>query len=198
MALIVLPVLLWDSTRWTVAPSPWDLATRTYAPLALAPAADWLPRLAAWGQLIWYLAASHAVWLLAGIALLVAAWRAPRRPSLAAWILFGWGFGYTAAHVFSTVQVWDRYLLPLAPLWAWLWAWPAARLASTPHRNAWRMNTLRGLLLMAAVCLVPPGLAAARGDLPIGGDHGDYTGLRETMAWVASLLIAGSTSRSSP
>lgn len=183
MAAVVLPILLWDSTRWAVAPSPWDLATRTYAPLAFVPPALWGPRALAWGQWVGYLAASPAVWLLA-VVTWGAAGMGARRPTLTAWIIFGWAVGYVALHGVTTVQVWDRYLLPLAPIWAWLLAWPAARWANAPpHSHMHRVLSI--LLLIGALCLIPPGLAAARGSLPIGGDHGDYAGLEEAMAWVA-------------
>lgn len=181
MAVVVLPILLWDSTRWAVAPSPWDLATRTYAPLAFVSTALWWPRALAWGRLVWYLAASPAVWLVAAVTWLVAG-RGALRPTPAAWLIFGWAAGYLALHGVTTVQVWDRYLLPLAPIWAWLLAWPAARWADAPPHMR---RGLGILLLIGALGLIPPGLAAARGSLPIGGDHGDYAGLEEAMAWVA-------------
>jgi hypothetical protein len=185
MAAVVLPILLWDSTRWAVAPSPWDLATRTYAPLALAPWTAWLPRLLAWSELLWYLAARAVVWLVAAVLWVAAGLSAARRPPPAAWILLGWGFGFLALHVVTTVQIWDRYLLPLAPLWAWGLAWPAARLADAAASGGLR-RAGHALLLIAALCLIPPGLVAARGGLPIGGDHGDYTGLDTAMARVAA------------
>jgi hypothetical protein len=40
------------------------------------------------------------------------------------------------------------------------------------------------LLVIGAAECVLPGVAAARGHLPIGGDHGDYAGLAEAVAWV--------------
>ncbi|HXF61720.1 MAG TPA: hypothetical protein VNK95_08885, partial [Caldilineaceae bacterium] len=122
----------------------------------------------------------------------------------AAVLVFGWGAAYWALHVVTTVQVWDRYLLPLAPLWAWLLAWPAARLktwpspsplssaspsAPSPAWQPWRARlaqSLSLLLLLMALGLLPPALTAAAGGLPIGGDHGDYSGLPEALAWVAA------------
>src|SRR4029453_11436561 len=45
LAAVLLPILYWDSLRWAVAPSPWDLSVRNYGPLALAPWSEWTPRL---------------------------------------------------------------------------------------------------------------------------------------------------------
>jgi 4-amino-4-deoxy-L-arabinose transferase-like glycosyltransferase len=209
VALVVLPIMLWDSLRWAVAPSPWDQSVRTYAPLALAPLATWASRLLEWAALGWYLVASNILWLMAGLALsaalLMHSWWRPvsRQPSAAALLIFGWGAAYLALHVVTTVQVWDRYLLPLAPLWAWALAWPVSRLRSPgrhqarprvtnpglqdePYRSPRFATVGSALLLAGALVLLPPALAAARGELPVGGDHGDYAGLPVALAWVAA------------
>jgi hypothetical protein len=94
-----------------------------------------------------------------------------------------------ALHLITSVQVWDRYLLPLAP---WL-----ALVASGPPALAWHSSSLspllsrwrRALLLLGVVGvlgLVRPGVDAAQGQMPIGGDHGDYAGLTAALAWLES------------
>ena len=208
LAAVTLPVIFWDSRRWAVAPSPWDRALQTYAPLALAPLSSWSERLGEWAALGWYLAASDALWLSAGLLLLVAALARPPEMSRSGWprsgvaaaLVLGWGVAYWTLHVVTTVQVWDRYLLPLAPLWAWVLAWPATRLDPSSFHPAlqaapslpwqsWRarlVQTLPWLILLVALGLLPPALSAASGGLPIGGDHGDYSGLPEALAWVAA------------
>lgn len=207
LAVVVLPILWWDSTRWAVAPSPWDLATRTYAPLTLAAPALWGARSAAWGELVWYLAASPAVWLAASLCFFWSLrplfffgpcgtqgskkiWRSLRLNLSAVadvppavWIVLGWGVGYLLLHVFTTVQVWDRYLLPLAPVWVWAPAWPVSRLTRASFSTTLAVP-LTILLTIGTLSLIPPASAAGRGALPIGGDHGDYAGLEEAMAWV--------------
>jgi hypothetical protein len=53
-------------------------------------------------------------------------------------------------------------------------------LAAFPHR--WLAVGLIGW----ALCLAPPAWTAARGGLPIGGDHGAYTGLTEAISWLTA------------
>lgn len=190
IAVIVLPVLYWDSLRWQVAPSPWDLGARHYAALSLAPPFTWSARLAAWDPLLWHLCASWLVW--GGLALItvVWAWRGRRWQAIsgAQWakspdscisLIILWMLAFAASHIVTTVQPWDRYLLPLAPLLALV---VAHLLADIGRLLPVRM--MAGIAAVGALLLVPPALAAARGALPIGGDHGDYRGLDEAIAWV--------------
>jgi 4-amino-4-deoxy-L-arabinose transferase-like glycosyltransferase len=82
LVLVVGPVIYWDSLRWDVAPSPWDLGTRNYQPLALLSPADWPGRAWAWGRLGWYVVGSWLGWL-ALLGLLVSLlWPLVSRPSL--------------------------------------------------------------------------------------------------------------------
>jgi 4-amino-4-deoxy-L-arabinose transferase-like glycosyltransferase len=181
LALILIPLLLWDASRWATAPSPWDLGVRNYGALALAPPATWQTRAGDWGEPLWHLAASPWAWMLllgATLAGLTAAWWAPQgrlRASGAVWLLAGWGAGFLALHLVSTVQPWDRYLLPLAPVMALLAAGPlAAGLGWLWARGAgWGSM---GLLALALI-LGPPAARAAQGGLPVGGDHGALAGL---------------------
>jgi hypothetical protein len=97
-----------------------------------------------------------------------------------------------ALHIVTTVQVWDRYLLPLAPIVALLLAFTVETVltvgvVSKPHistnleRALWKPHLLAALLVLA---LAWPAFAAAQGRLPIGGDHGAYSGLDEVAAWL--------------
>ena len=208
LALVTLPILGWDSLRWTSAPSPWELAARTYAPLAVAPPATWGPRLAAWGGLLWYLTASWPVWVLLAAAGTAALWRARHAGRLA--LVLGWGVAFVAVHGLTTVQVWDRYLLPLAPWVGWVAGGPLALMPTehlsfraqrgiplppspAPQRDssAYRprndsVSRWLSLLPLAALLLLltPPALTAATGGYPLGGDHGDYAGLDAALAWL--------------
>lgn len=232
--LVVAPIVYWDSTRWAVAPSPWDLSVRNYGGLALATADQWLPRAYEWTKLLWYLTASWPVWLILTGAILVAslfcrrskhqlhrnkdftlsparpktkvftteqaAWspssgkvaaddrsdvidlrgKWPCRPSgaLIGWLAL-WCGGFLVLHIITTVQLWDRYLLPLAPPLCLLatWAFVAAYRCSVKQAH-WRLMVgMVGLL-----GLLPPALTATAGGLPIGGDHGAYNGLTTVIA----------------
>lgn len=184
-ALIVLPVLWWDSQRWAVAPSPWALALQTYAPLAWLPPSQWLARGEIWAQWLWYLGGSWTVWLMLGAALMVAsgmAWRR-RRSSPRVALLLGWGIAFIALHLISNLQAWDRYLLPLAPWLALVASGPLARGLSRRLLD-WVRGIFFILLMIGMVETVVPGVDAAKGHLPIGGDHGDYAGLTAAMTWV--------------
>jgi hypothetical protein len=48
----------------------------------------------------------------------------------------------------------------------------------------WLRRLLFLLLVVGMAEAVNPGLQAARGQLPLGGDHGDYAGLTEALVWV--------------
>ncbi len=127
LLLVVLPLLYWDSLRWAVAPSPWDLGVRNYGTLALAPPALWPARLAAWLPLLWELAASWAVWL--GLGLL-------------------WLLGHMGGHATTTVTPRHVAMIegrparqlastmpalgarPQALMWAWPQSWTWVRLWS--------------------------------------------------------------------
>ena len=184
-ALIILPVLWWDSQRWAVAPSPWALALQTYAPLAWLPPSQWLARGEVWSQWLWYLGGSWTVWLMLGAALTVALGIAGRRRSASLHLAFllGWGILFVALHLISNVQAWDRYLLPLAPWLALVASGPLA-MALSRRLPDWVRGLLFILLMIGMAETVVPGVDAAKGLMPIGGDHGDYAGLTAAIAWV--------------
>lgn len=183
-ALVILPVLYWDSRRWTVAPSPWDLSVRNYAAIRLLAWREWPDQTAEWGPLLWNLAASWAVW--AGLAVVmlggVLAMRRRAVPpvddifgSRDTWgilLIGGWSLAFLAAHMLTTVQAWDRYLLPLAPMLALGTGWAVSHLSRSLSGVQMAGVVVAGLLL-----LIAPAHQAANGRIPVGGDHGDYAGL---------------------
>lgn len=192
LAVTVLPVLYWDSLRWAVAPSPWDLGVRNYGALELLPLDHWPERAARIAELLWYLTASPVVWTVV-IAAMIAAPAlgvviAPRRGlSLSqrntafAVLLCGWIGLYWGVHAAFSLPVWDRYFLPIAPAFAILCGWLGGRLLASGSQ-LWRSAAI-GLWI---ILLLPAALQAARGELPVGGDHGAYEGLREASAWLDS------------
>ena len=93
---------------------------------------------------------------------------------MTAWILLigGWGLTFLALHVTTTVQPWDRYLLPLAPMLALSVGWAVHRLDRTLSGAQ-----MAALGVAAILLLVTPAQQAATGRLSVGGDHGDYAGL---------------------
>ena len=92
--------------------------------------------------------------------------------------LLVWTLGFIALHLFTTVQPWDRYLLPLAPMFALLAGWMGQELT---RLNGRRVGAILGLAWI--LLILPPGLTAAQGGGPLGGDHGDYAGFDTALAW---------------
>lgn len=187
--LVLAPVFYWDSSRWAVAPSPWDLGVRNYGALQLLPPTQWGARLLEWAALLWYFAASWPLWLGLSALLIVILYRRGKLLLLSigkhpvVWWLLLWGSGFLGLHVVTSIQLWDRYLLPLAPLFCLLVAWLVDQLAQTiggPRTARWAVTA--GVI--SILLLTPPALTAARGGLPIGGDHGDYSGLTAAIAWL--------------
>ncbi len=196
--LVLAPILYWDSLRWAVAPSPWDLGVRNYGALQLVAPVEWLARSRAWGALLWYFTASWTCWWLVGVIFLGAVgyrlralWplalcslqRLGQSPIL--W-LTAWGVGFLLLHSVTSIQRWDRYLLPLVPIFCLLVTWAihqwcralSAAWAAVSPRRLW-LGALLGLLW-----LLPPALTASAGGWPIGGDHGAYGGLAAALAWL--------------
>ena len=143
-------------------------------------------------ELLWYLTASHIVWIvLVGAAVLAAVYARgtdhfPRRNTVLAVLLCGWIGVYWAIHAAFSLPLWDRYFLPIAPVFAILCGWIGARVLSLSS-DVWRPAVI-GLWM---VLLLPGAMQAARGGLPIGGDHGAYDGLREVSGWLDSNSPAG-------
>lgn len=207
LAVMVLPILYWDSSRWAVAPSPWDLGATNVGGATLLPVSTWLERIPSWIELIWYLLASPWAWATYIIVLLAAAmfaWRrrAPVTNWLPALLLTGWTGGFLLLHIGTSVQVWDRYLLPLVIPLALLGGWAAAEMAHashalSPHAHVRADGRPPGRLGHAArhwpaiaapaailLVLAGPAYLSAQGGLPVGGDHGAYAGLDEALTAV--------------
>ena len=183
MGIVIAPILYWDSLRWQVAPSPWDLGVRNYGAVTLLPPAQWLVRWAAWWPLLWHLVASNALWIMGALLGLGACWpvrsTTDRSTNFIPILLLLWSMGFCLLHLVSSVQVWDRYLLPLAPMVALMAAWAWRYRPQPYHYRQWQ-----GISALVLLLLVPPALKAANGGFPLGGDHGDYAGLVEATKWL--------------
>ena len=198
LALIVLPILYWDSLRWSVAPSPWDMGLRNYGELGIVSLPQWSDRVTRIAQLLWYVTANNVVWivLVAALVLLVLYTRSARL-SLPKWnamiaapnsgarinnfglLLCGWIGAYWAIHAVANLPLWDRYFLPIAPAFAILAGGIGVRILSASS-SLWR----RILITLWILILLPSAVQAARGELPIGSDHGAYNGLQEVFTWL--------------
>jgi len=177
VAIVTVPILLWDASRWATAPSPWDLGAQNYGVLRVASPSSWLPRAAEWAEPAWYLAATPWAWLILAGTVVSGLMLQRSRPRATApvWLIAAWCAGFALLHLITTVQTWDRYLLPLVPLLALLAAGPIAGLAEALRARHWGVAGAAALLMLTA--LAPPAVTAARGGYPIGADHGALAGL---------------------
>lgn len=195
--MITLPIVFWDSLRWGVAPSPWDLGARNYRVLTVLPPPLWLDRLRDWSVWLRYLVGFE--WMVAcvltGLSLaflgkahlrfrLLFSVHEWMRRSSAAWLtvlLLLWLAGFITLHVVISVEIWDRYLLSaLLPL-----ALLTGGLAGALYERVSPVGQ-RLLLNLWIVFLIPAALQASRAHIPVGGDHGALTGLHEALDWLGT------------
>ena len=203
-------VTLWDAPRWAARPGYWQQSAMSYGGLVWAPVAEWGERLVEWLGWARYLTGSpvSGIMLVAGcVALLVYGWR--RHPGTRqTWldtVLIAYGVGYLAVHAVLEFSIWDRYLLPLAPLVGLLlgrivvWTSESTRHGadqsrrSTPpkipppiHRAlpGWTVRPgMVPLFLFLSLSLLS-GWKAARNGYPIGGEHWAYQGLDRVAAYL--------------
>jgi len=173
----LLPVallLLWDALRG--GPAIWAVQGGNFGGLRLAYSWELWPRLEAWAGWWQHLFGSP----LLGFALLLGL------PVFLALIIYDQDWptafdqlfllfvlAYAGAHWFVAVPVWDRYLLPLAPLVALLLGRFGARViafAGPALGGQGRVRLLRaGALLLLFILLLPPAWAARGGAFPVGG-----------------------------
>jgi 4-amino-4-deoxy-L-arabinose transferase-like glycosyltransferase len=201
-ALPFLAVIAWDAARWSARPGFWEQSAMSYGGLVWAPPSHWAERWMTWLSWARYLAGSPllaALAILAGLALMVVDWRCfPRRRETrldTIWLVYA--LAYIAAHTLLRFSIWDRYLLPLAPLTALLLARagtafetarpcprPLWRDRSRPYVSQW-LSRLQVLVICLALLLaLYSGYQAARNGYPIGGDHWAYQGLDEIVAYL--------------
>ena len=195
---VLLPVLYWDSLRWDVAPSPWDLAVRNYGVLSLLPLAEWPTRIASWRPLLLVMVSGWVIWLSLAI---LPIWSALSRiyrqrrgantpiaagalPNTRFYLILLWGAFFCLLHIAASVAIWDRYLLPLAPLVALTIGWiVTTALARVNAYLPWRRSPMPAIALVA-LTLLPAATSAATGGYPIGGDRGAYSGLQAALSWL--------------
>jgi len=212
MATVAAPVLIWDSQRWAVAPSPWDLSVQNYGRLAMASPSTWLARAGEWRRLLWYFGGNWLGWTLYALLGVWAIFRcgqstinqyashsfeiAKKQANRAAQfqecgtrlanknashlyplLIMVWSIGFLLLHFVTTIQIWDRYLLPLIPMLALLLGAAAGK-----SRPIYRYGGISSIALL--FLLLPGAMHAARGGFPLGGDRGAYSGLTEAAGWL--------------
>jgi 4-amino-4-deoxy-L-arabinose transferase-like glycosyltransferase len=192
-----LAVMAWDAARWSTRPGFWQQSALSYGGLAWAPAAKWPERWLEWLAWARYLVGSPVLVLLVslgGVLLFSVGWRSrPRKRETwldTWWILYT--LLYLGVHTVFQFSVWDRYLLPLAPLTALLLARAMAQFGALHHcpSVSWQkyklaVRWLHGLLISLILALALfSGYQAARNGYPVGGEHWAYQGLDEIVAYL--------------
>jgi 4-amino-4-deoxy-L-arabinose transferase-like glycosyltransferase len=197
-ALLIAGVIIfgWDALRQAFgAPVGfWEQGYGDNVPNRLVRSGEAPLRALAWMDVLSHVTASaplNALLALGGPALVVAGWRRPSRAALADLALTGFLALYLAVYWLLPFNVWDRYLVPVAPLVLILLAriiTRAADLVRPPTSLLGGAAIARGLLALAACALLlPSAITAARSGFPIGGDHGAYDGIDDAAGFVHGL-----------
>jgi hypothetical protein len=186
-ALVIAAVLWWDLARLQ-RPGFLEQGSISYGGIAPAEAGTLGQRGADWLGMVgdFWVSPSFNLLLIAalvgwGVGGIAGWWQGWGRIDLAigvfclAFLLLHWLVGF---------QVWDRYLLGLVPLLAVLGARAFVAFLGAIRGAPWRTLYAFALVAVLIATLAAPVLAAARSELPIGGDHGAYDGIDEVAAYM--------------
>jgi 4-amino-4-deoxy-L-arabinose transferase-like glycosyltransferase len=194
-ALVLGAALCWDLSRLQ-RPGFFAQSLISYGGLAPVPASTLLQRGAEWLKLVaalWispcfnaFLVVAWLAWLLGGIA---GWWQGWTRIDVA---LGSFVIAYLLLHWLVGFRVWDRYLLGLVPLVALLAARAFMAFRSAIRAVLWKRVYTVLLLAVLVAALTGPAVAAARSELPYGGDHGAYDGIDDLAAYMRAQAPPGS------
>jgi hypothetical protein len=170
---------LWSAAR--AAPVDfWTLSVINGAPDRLIRANEVVPRLVRWLHLLGYVTGFGPLLVVAILALLPRPGAIMPRRELVLHVLLAAGIvAFLLAYWLFSFNTYDRYLHPLAPLILILVGIGARRLG-------------RVGMVATVAAMLPFTLAALRGPLDIGGDHGQHNGIVQ-LATALQALPAGST-----
>ena len=192
--LVIAGVLWWDLAR-VQRPGFLEQGLISYGGLAPAQAASFGQRGAEWLSLVgsfwvspWFnalLVVALLGWLAGGFAGGRKAWS---RIDLALAIFC---LTYLLLHWLVGFQVWDRYLLGLVPLLALLGARAFSAIGQWASAAPWRVIYALVLTTVLLATLAAPALAAARSELPLGGDHGAYDGIDHLATYLRTQVPPG-------
>ena len=196
----IAPAVWWDLSR-TQRPGFLEQSLISYGGLSLAPwnelgkrASEWLDVLGAFSgapALDWLLLAGWLALLGVSIHRLRrhSSNDAARQRARFDLLLMAFSLLFVLVHWIVRFNVWDRYLLGLAPLLALLAGRALTLPASLSHaygaEGSRQPGWLPALNVMAAIVVLCAGMAtpstvAAHGKYPVGGDHGVYQGVDQT------------------
>ncbi len=188
---------LWSMAR--AAPVDfWTLGAINNNPGRFIRANEIVPRLAHWLYLLRYIT-GFAPLLALAVAPLFSRF-IPRRDKVLDRVLTTYILAMLLAYWLVAFNTYDRYLHPLGPLMLLLVA-RGLFVVSDIVRNRFKgaaccpptqeLRSTTPFLMMTIVCMLPFTTAALRGQLNIGGDHGQHTGIDHVAAAI-NALPAGS------
>ena len=204
--LVTLVVIAWDNRRG----APISLYQQGYSDNTsnrLATTAELQPRAAAILRFLHFFTGNDAVSVLFLVGLIGVLAFDIRNSARANWVdalLVLYLTGYLAVYWLISLNLFDRYFLPIVPLWALLagrvldlasqaaaaglaWVGGRTRLDRSRVRPAAAVIARVALPLLLLLVLIPM-VAAAKYDFsPIGGDHGAYDGVDDAARYVQSL-----------
>jgi 4-amino-4-deoxy-L-arabinose transferase-like glycosyltransferase len=205
---VVAGVVGWDRIRIVngAAVGFWGQGVDSYGGLRLIWPAELVPRLRGWGRLGGYVFGWPwlALLLIMGVGLLLVhdlTRQRRTRPALTDLVLIAFVLFYSFFHLLIAFPVWDRYLLPMTPLLGLLLGRVASGNGSPRSRAEWEWRVASGewrvasevlrftFYVLLAFSLVGGGVMAARGRIPVGGDHGAYDGLEEVVDYLRALPV---------
>ena len=200
VALAAIVELIWEAER-PGQPSPFSLGLAHYGGIGLVAAGEIAPRLAAWwGEALRYVFSSPmlAALCLAGVPLLLLLGGKERRVADA--VLVTACVYAILARTMVDFQMWSRYMLAAVPFLCILlarsvdlvWQWLSHQAPAAQRRggSAWLLSLVP--LLMVGGLLIAPVNEARAGRLPVGSDHGTYTGIDETARFIRTDVPPGS------
>jgi 4-amino-4-deoxy-L-arabinose transferase-like glycosyltransferase len=203
LALVTALILVWDALRHPPI-GFWDQGYSDNMPGRFIRANELEPRARAWLDLLHYTTATPVlnIAFVVGLPLM---WlynlHRPARAALADIFILGYLILFLAAYWLLAFNVWDRYLVPLLPLLALLFARvmvAGGRLGVgllgmvAPASRVYGQRVLVFLpLAFCLLCFLPATLRAAQSGYPIGGDHGAYDGIDEVARYVRNLPPEG-------
>jgi len=206
----VIPILiggivlaLWSAAR-TAPVDFWTLGANNNNPGRFIRANEIGPRLSHWRYYLSHITGFAPLLALAVIPLTVRC--IPRRDRVIDIALLTFTLALLLAYWLVAFNTYDRYLHPLVPLVLLLVARGVFTSPPTPLSASREGEQMRGLVappslwgrgwgggkfLLTAICMIPFTITALRGQLNIGGDHGQHTEI-DQLAAAINTLPAGS------
>jgi len=171
-------VVWWDALRWATRPSFWERSLATYGGLSFVRWHELGKRFLDWLKLISWIAGGPVPALVLTLPLLQtrslqARFNRAVLAFVACWFIIHWLFNF---------QIWDRYVLPLAPFLVALWGQGLAECSG----HKWKLPVILVTLSFSLLSLRPEGL-------PAGSNYSLYDGVEELAHYLRENARPGDT-----